>query len=88
MNTKESRFDDWSYVKDCNECVHYWNDTCDGVAEGSTKGCTAFQATRSVVIPKKVEKLSQAIKWLIVCDCALILWSIYHILAHAFGWYM
>lgn len=71
MSAKEPIFDDWSYVKDCNECVHYWNDTCDGVAEGSTKGCTAFQATRSVVIPKRLEQLEKSVKWLTVWGAIL-----------------
>lgn len=55
-------FDDFQYV-DCNDCSHYWDDTCEGVKKGSEKRCTAFKATRRVDIPEQIKALRNDIKW-------------------------
>jgi hypothetical protein len=58
------RFDDW-YEVDCNECARYWDSSCDGVKtsiKGSKMPCNSFLATRSVIIPKEIERLKRAIK--------------------------
>ena len=62
----KSKFDNWSDVKDCNDCEHYWNKLCDGVPEGSERRCTAFKATRSVEIPAEIDALKERLKWLSV----------------------
>lgn len=49
-------FDD--YNVDCNDCQHYWTDTCDGVKQGSTRLCKEFVATRRTNIPEQIEMLS------------------------------
>lgn len=66
------RFEDWIEV-DCNECAHYWDNSCDGaktLLKGSRKPCNAFMATRSVLIPEQLKRLERAIKliwWALLC---------------------
>lgn len=58
------RFEAWEEV-DCNECARYWDDSCDGItAKDLQKPCNAFLATRSVVIPAKIERVEKQVKWL------------------------
>lgn len=47
------------YQVDCNDCQHYWTDTCDGVKQGSTKACTSFLATRRTNIPEQIKNLEK-----------------------------
>lgn len=49
------------YQVDCNDCQHYWTDTCDGVKQGSTKACTSFLATRQTNIPEQIKKLEKSL---------------------------
>lgn len=63
MSNSTKRFGDWVDVN-CNECEHYWNNTCDGVCKGSQRACNSFLATRSVVIPAQIDKLRNDVKWL------------------------
>lgn len=70
-------FDDWSEVKDCNNCENYWNKLCDGTKVGSEKRCTAFKATRKVDIPLELNALRKAVKRLSV---AVILLGVVQIL--------
>lgn len=74
--SKPSVFDDWNELVECNDCTHYWNDTCDGVKKGSQKLCTSFLATRSVVIPAQVKALQNALKWLTVGIIAESIWIV------------
>lgn len=65
METKRI-FDDFQRV-DCNDCAHYWDSSCDGVncsVKGSSKPCTSFLATRSVVIPLQIKAIVGHLKWL------------------------
>lgn len=58
------RFDDWLEV-DCNQCSHYWDNSCDGVrslVKGTRKPCNTFLPTRSVVIPEELNRLKRAFK--------------------------
>ena len=55
-------FDDFPRV-DCNDCSHYWDDSCEGVPQGSEKRCTAFLATKRVDIPEQIKTLRNDIKW-------------------------
>lgn len=57
------RFEDWTTV-DCNECEHYWTNSCDGACKGSQKPCNSFLATRSVIIPEQIKSLRKQIRWL------------------------
>lgn len=79
------RFEDWEKV-DCNDCQHYWDSSCDGASKGSTATCNSYLATRSVVIPAKVNALEKRIKrleWhLILLYGVNIIW----IIAHIMGW--
>ena len=62
-------FDEFPTV-DCNNCNHYWDNSCDSpktLIKGSTTLCNSFKATRSVIIPLKLERLERALKWLLAC---------------------
>lgn len=63
MGKESKRFEDWEQV-DCNECSHYWDSSCDGVSKGSRVGCNSYSATRSVVIPAKLNELEKRIELL------------------------
>jgi hypothetical protein len=55
-------FEDFQRV-DCNDCSHYWDDSCGGVKKDSEKRCTAFLATKRVDIPEQIKALRNDIKW-------------------------
>lgn len=57
------RFEDWEKV-DCNECGRYWDSSCDGKSKDAKKPCNAYLATRSVVIPAKINALEKRVNWL------------------------
>lgn len=82
----KSVFDDWNDVVNCNECARYWDDSCDGVSKGSTRRCTSFLATRSVVIPEQISALKRAVKSLWWAVVFLTLSVICHYLAPILGW--
>ena len=79
MSDKQTRFQQWEEV-DCNDCVHYWDDSCNGVKKGQKRGCTAFLATRSVVIPQQIKSLKFDIKCLNVCVIILAIALAIHII--------
>ena len=54
--SESKRFEDWNEV-DCNDCQHYWTDTCDGTTVGSEKRCNSFVATKRVDIPEQIKWL-------------------------------
>lgn len=74
---ESKRFDDWCCV-DCNECSHYWDNSCDGVKKGSKRPCNSFLATRSVILPEKLKGVETACKWLrIWCVIlSIIVWGL------------
>ena len=59
------RFSDWEEVN-CNDCSHYWDDSCSGVCKGDKRNCTSFSATRSIVIPEQIRKLQKDMKWVYI----------------------
>ena len=62
MSEKQpKRFEDWEEV-DCNDCVHYWDSSCDGAKKDTRMPCNSFLATRSIVIPEKQKALEKAFK--------------------------
>ena len=79
----KTKFDDWSDVKECNQCEEYWTSACDGTLIGSEKPCTAFKAVRRVSIPLEIESLRKAVKWLsfslVLLGVAVTLHLIYHL---------
>lgn len=79
MSKESKRFEDWEEV-DCNDCSHYWDSSCDGVSKGSRVGCNSYLATRSVVIPAKINALENRVKWLRVAVGGLIGWNIGYII--------
>ena len=69
-------FDDFPRV-DCNDCSHYWDDSCEGVPQGFKKRCTAFLATKRVDIPLQIKSIRTTLTWLSV---SMILIAISHII--------
>jgi hypothetical protein len=59
---KPKKFDDWSDVRDCNGCEHYWNNTCDAPVDASKLRCNDFSPTRGVIIPEQIKTLQSEIK--------------------------
>ena len=86
MSEDKKRFSDWEDV-DCNECVHYWDSSCDGVTQNSRRQCNSFLATRRIVIPARLNALEKRVKWLriscILGDVALLI----HLIGHLAEWY-
>lgn len=76
MGNPTKRFEDWNNV-DCNECEHYWTNTCDGACKGSQKPCNSFLATRSVVIPLQVKSLQNTLKLLTACVVIEAVWILF-----------
>ena len=79
MDKPSKRFEDWEEV-DCNECARYWDSSCDGVTKGSKKPCNSFLATRSVVIPARLNALEKSNKWLRLTVGCLIAYDIGHLI--------
>lgn len=75
MNTKSQIFDDYSDVKECNDCQHYWNSTCDA-ATASTRPCKSFLATRRVILQDEVKRLRRLVYWLSACNVACSIMAI------------
>lgn len=67
QQTKQhQRFDDYSEVKECTECQHWWTNACDGTSFGSERPCNCFLACRRVSIPEDINALQRAytsLKW-------------------------
>lgn len=66
-------FDDFP-IKDCNDCAHYWDNTCDSpktLQKGSNTLCNSFLVTRRVVLPLQIKRLNKAIKLLIIATAIL-----------------
>lgn len=79
------RFEDWTTV-DCNECEHYWTNSCDGACKGSQKPCNSFLATRSVIIPEQIKSLRSQIRWLYCGYVAYVILFILSIVFQVMGW--
>lgn len=71
-----NRFDDWSELKECDDCAHYWNSTCDGVSEGEKKPCKSFLATRRVNTKQEIEDLRDEIRGLRVIAWSFIIYAL------------
>ena len=85
MEKTSKRFEDWEEV-DCNECSHYWDSSCDGASKGSRVGCNSFLATRSVVIPAKLNALEKRVERLIVSCILTNVAMLAFVLFHWLGW--
>lgn len=83
--TKCSVFDDWKEVVDCNDCVRYWDSTCDAVNKGSKRACNSFLATRSITIPQEIKSLRSQINRLKIEVCIIAVLFAAYILVHAWG---
>jgi len=65
---EEKKIFDESHV-DCNDCLHYWHDTCDGTKQ--EKPCTAYVASKRTDLVLRTERLEhndkvnhRAIMWI------------------------
>jgi hypothetical protein len=63
-----SRFDEWDEIVDCNDCQHYYDNTCDGVSKGSTRLCKQFKAVRGINMPEEIKSLQNGLKSLVESD--------------------
>lgn len=54
-------FDEFPPV-DCNDCKHYWDNSCDSTVKGSQRLCKAFSATRRVIYPQEIKSLKKAVR--------------------------
>lgn len=82
MEKTSRRFEDWGII-DCNECTHYWDSSCDGVSKGSRVGCNSYLATRSVVIPERINALENRNRWLTLwCLMLSIFWILEMVVYH------
>lgn len=61
MEKESKRFEDWEEVE-CNDCSHYWDSSCDGASKGSRIGCNSYLATRSIVIPERLNSLEKRVE--------------------------
>lgn len=67
----KKRFEEWEDV-DCNQCERYWDNSCDGAPlKGSRRACTAFSATRSVIIPLQIKRLERRLEGLTVASAIM-----------------
>lgn len=82
-NKEAKRFSEWEDC-DCNQCEHYWDSSCDGVAKNNRKPCNQFVATRSVVIPMQIESLQRKIKWMAFAGILIALSNILTIIGVCF----
>ena len=80
MSDKEKRFDNWKV--DCNECVNYWTNGCDGVSKGQQKPCNSFLAQRSFVIPAEIKSLRKQLKGVIISSLILAVALLLHLILH------
>lgn len=79
MTLEQTKRFDETYV-DCNNCTHYWDNSCDGVLERQKRSCTAYLATRHTDIPKRVKLLEKRILTLVIVDVVFGLDLIYLLL--------
>ena len=56
MDGNNKRFAEFEDVKDCNSCVNYWDDTCDGAQ--FPKPCNSYKACRKDDIPGAIASLA------------------------------
>lgn len=84
--SESKRFEDWEEV-DCNDCSHYWDSSCDGVSKGSRVGCNSYLATRSIVIPERLNSLEKRFKRLRISCMLMYLALLLHLIGHLRGCY-
>ena len=82
-SSEQKIFDDFQQV-DCNDCSHYWDDSCEGVKKGSEKRCTAFKAVKRVDLPVQIKRLRSTVKGLVWAVTCLGVAMLIHIVS---GWF-
>lgn len=55
-------FGDWSDVKDCNDCEHYYLSQCDGTQKGEKRTCKEFLVTRRGNLYKEIEEAEKRLQ--------------------------
>lgn len=80
---QNKRFEEWDEV-DCNECTHYWDNSCDAVKQDERRQCNSFLATRRVVIPARLNALENRVRLLsigcMLSGIAIVLLSLVNLL--------
>lgn len=56
---ENKRFEEWTCKVDCNDCERWWTNQCDGVFKDKEKPCMSYIATREVVIPAQIKRLTK-----------------------------
>lgn len=84
MSDTHKRFEDWEIVE-CEDCVHWWDSSCDGVPVGSQRTCNSFLGTRKVVIPAQMKVLEKSVKRLRISLALTMLTLLAHLLEHILG---
>ena len=77
--TESKVFSEWDTQVDCNNCGHYWDDSCNGTPKDKARSCNSYIATRRVVIPEQIKELEMQIKNLKIS--VNILWIVILILS-------
>lgn len=85
MDSDNKRFDEWNKV-DCEDCSYWWDNSCDGVPQGSQRLCTTFLATRRVVMFEKLKRLEKLFRWLLGGYIGLSVILILHMVFQVMGW--
>ena len=88
MTDTPKRFEDWIEV-DCNDCAHWWDNSCDGVKptlNQSRMPCNSFLATRSIVIPEQIKSLQRANKRVLAIVGIISLMNIGLLISIMSGW--
>ena len=86
MEKENKRFEEWGMV-DCNECTHYWDDSCDAVKQDDRRNCNSFLATRRVVIPARLNALEKRVEGFRTAGIIVSVVLLVHILMHILGCY-
>lgn len=59
-NTDKKRFEEYPIVE-CDNCTHYWDNSCDGLSESQERVCETFLATRRINSLEKIKWLESAL---------------------------
>ena len=78
-----NKFDEWTYV-DCNECINYWDNSCDGTPLHTERKCESYVACRTSDIPDQLKHLGKQLKYtnrfILIMGAALIIHLITHLI--------
>lgn len=82
--SEQKRFENWEEV-DCNDCACYWDNSCDGVKEGTKKPCNSFVASRKLSIPGQIKELQNDVAQLRVGFILICIVFLLHLVTYLIG---